>query len=452
MTAQTAGCDRVSLRMKIGYAFGDFGANFVFQTVTLFLLFYFTDVMLIGASTAGMIILAAKLWDAVFDPMVGILCDKTHSRWGSKRVYLLFASVPLAVAFFLLFAGPNIPAAMRPVYGVVTFILFCTLYALVNVPYGALTAAMTTDMHERSSITAFRMTFALMGSLIVAGITPVLAKSFGTPIESYRMIGMIYGACAAVFTLVAFATVRERVVSKEKPVRHSFREELEVLKTNRAFQILSLSTLMQFTAINILAAMVNYYFKYFFPHEEFKPIAFLCLFVTSIVAMPAWVIISKKTSKSTGLIIGTLVLIVSLSALFFVQTFNAPLIAAILVVAGFGLSTVYLSPWAMIPDTVEYSEWKTGLRREGVLYGFFYFAQKLAVALAAFITGMGLSVSGYIANAAQSGSSLLGIRLLTTLIPISIFIISILIIRFYPIDAELHARMCREIAAKNNDK
>ena len=261
MTAYTAG-DRVPLKMKIGYAFGDFGANFVFQTVTLFLLFYFTDVMLVGASTAGMIILAAKLWDAVFDPVVGIMCDKTHSRWGSKRVYLLFGAVPLAVMFFLLFAGPDIPHALRPVYCVATFILFCTLYALVNVPYGALTASMTTDMQERSSITAYRMTFALIGSLIVAGVTPLLA-AFGTPIQSYHMIGMIYGGCCAVFTLVAFATVRERVLSGETAVHHSFKEELAVLKENRPFQLLSLSTLMQFTAINILAAMVNYYFKYF---------------------------------------------------------------------------------------------------------------------------------------------------------------------------------------------
>ncbi len=434
----------VPIRTKVGYGLGDFGANLVFQTMTLFLLYYYTDVMMIGASTAGIIFLVAKLWDAVFDPMMGILVDKTHTRWGSKRVYLLFGAIPLGITFFLLFLNPGFTGTGKVVYATITFALFCTLYAVINVPYGSLTASLTRDMHERSKITAFRMSFALLGSLLVAGITKPLIALFSTPSTGFRAIGLVYGFFAAFFTLVAFASTQERVKERNHQ-KYSFKEELSVIAGNKPFIILSLATLLQFTAINILAAMTNYLFKYNFNHEEFIPIAFLCLFATAIIFMPFWVFVSKKTSKKFTFASGMLIFAISLGLLFSISIFNMPVMIVTLVIGGIGLSTVYLSPWAMIPDTVEYSEWKTGLRREGVLYGFFYFAQKLAVALAGFVCGTGLDFVGYLPNVAQSTGSMQGIRILATIVPMVFILGGIIIISFYPIDANFHRKMIAEI-------
>jgi len=441
--------DPVPLRTKVGYGLGDFGANLVFQTMTLFLFYYYTDVMMIGASTAGIIFLVAKLWDAIFDPMMGVLVDKTKSPWGSKRVYLLFGAIPLGITFFLLFLNPGFTGTGKIVYAAATFSLFCTLYAIINVPYGSLTASLTKNIHERSKLTAYRMSFALLGSLLVAGITKPVVSLFSTPINGFRVIGVAYGFFAAIFTLIAFASTFEKVKDFNEEKR-SLREEISVITGNKPFLILAVATLLQFTAINILASMVNFLFKYNFRHEEFIPIAFLCLFVTAILFMPFWVFVSKKTSKKISFAAGMFIFAISLGLLFSIRVFNIPFMMTTLIIGGVGLSTVYLCPWAMIPDTVEYSEWKTGMRREGVLYGFFYFAQKLAVAFAGFICGIGLDIAGYIPNVIQSQSSINGIRVLTTFIPIIIILAGMTVIAFYPIDADFHRKILIEIENKSN--
>ncbi|MBN2659004.1 MAG: MFS transporter [Spirochaetales bacterium] len=443
----------VSLGTKIGYGLGDFGANLVYQTIMLFLMFYFTDVFLLPAGLAGTIILTSKIWDAVSDPLIGYSSDKTKSRWGSKRPYLLFGAIPLGLSMFFLFYSPDLSGNGRFIYGLSAFLLLCTAYTVVNIPYGALTASLTTDTHERSSITGYRTFFAILATVFVAGATRPIVSLFSSEQTGWRYTGLLYGALVAVLTLITFASVREN--TRSGPLAdYKISDIGKVILANRPFLILASGMTMHMIAIGVLGAMINYFFKYNYNREAFIPVALLIMFGTSALAIPLWVRITGILGKARSFNTGMIIVALSLISLFFMGEFNQIILIPLLILAGTGISTLYFSPWAMIPDTVEYSQWKTGLRREGILYGFFYFSQKLAAAISGFITGLGLSLSRYIqpesisdslSSFTQSPETLLGIRLLTCLVPTVFIAAGLLIIRKYPIDAGLHKEILEKI-------
>ncbi|MCX8124434.1 MAG: MFS transporter [Spirochaetes bacterium] len=449
MASQTS----LSIKTKLGYGLGDFGANLVFQSVVLFLMFYLTDVFLIAASAAGTIFLIAKIWDAVSDPMMGYISDKTHTRWGQKRPYLLFGAVPLGLSMALLFYTPQLGSEAKTWYALTMFLFVCTAYTVVNIPYGALTANLTRDSIERSRLTGYRMFFAVVGTLFVAGATKPLVGLFSEPVSGWRFVGIVYGSLAALFTLITFISVRERVQHSDAE-EYRLKDVATTLSVNKPFIFLSIGVFMHLCAIGVLASMVNYLFKYNFGKEDFIPVAFLCMFATAAVAIPLWVFVSNKIGKKHAFNIGMGLLALILVVLFMTEKFNFVFFTVLFVFAGVSVSTVFFSPWAMIPDTVEYSQWKTGLRREGIIYGFFYFSQKLAAACAGFITGVGLTLCGYIqpkfinkilTAQLQSVDTLAGIKILTTLIPLVLIICGIVFISLFPIDERMHKELLKKI-------
>ncbi len=449
--ADVLGAERLSVGSKLGYGAGDFAANIVFQTVTLFLLYFYTDVFMLGASTAGVIYFIAKIWNAVCDPTMGYIADRTHTRWGRNRPFLLFGALPLGTAFFLLFAGPDLSPVGKTAWALVTFLLFSATYSVINIPYGALTANLTLDTDERSSLTGFRMAFAILGTLTAAGAAKPIVALFPDQITGFRMTGLVFGALCVVVNIITFASVKERVAPPREE-NMSFREDLRIVIKNGPFILVTVSSIFQMVAINLLAAMINYYFKYNLGAEGYIPVAFLCLFATAMVAMPLWVFLTTRWGKKNVLMAGTGLMALMLLALLAVPGGNMGMILAIFVAAGIGMATLYLCPWAMIPDTVEYSQWKTGKRREGILYGFFNFSFKFAAAFAGITAGFGLDLVDYLPNAAQQGSALTGIRIMMTVVPVLFIIAGIVIIAFYPIDSAMHRKMVGEIAEREGGK
>ena len=437
----------LSLGVKFGYGVGDFAFNLVLQSTSLFLIYFFTDVFLIGAAAAGAIVLVSKLWDAVTDPLMGVLSDHTHSRWGKKRPYLLFGALPFGLSIFLLFLAPELSTTGKVIYGFLTFILFSTAITVVNIPYGALTAVLTPDAQARSRLTAFRMTFALIGTLAAAGATKPLVGLAATELQGFRMVGGLYGIIAVGFTLISFASVRERI-EEQAPQRETLRSYLRVVFANPPLLFLALATFLFMTAINMMAAVVNYYFKYNLSAEGLTPVAFLALFATAAFCIPLFVWISNRRSKRFAFALGMGFLGLLLIPLYLCGEASTVLTLGIFVAAGLGMSTIYLCPWSMIPDTVEYSEWKTGLRMEGILYGAFFFCFKAGAALAGALVGLGLDLSGYQANVAQTARALAGIRILISLVPLGFIVLGVIVIRFYSITAEKHRQIVAEIHAR----
>jgi len=448
----TGSVQTLTVGQKLGYGSGDFAFNLAYQTTALYLLIFFTDTFLINAAAAGTIMFVSKLWDAVSDPMMGYITDRTKSRWGSKRPYLLFGAVPLGLAVAALFYGPSIESStLRIVYSLVVFVLFCTLITVNNVPYSALTADLTRDTDERSVLTGYRMSFAILGALIAAGATLPLVGLFGgeDKLLGFRMTGIVYGALVALVVLITFATVRER--GEVQTTEHvTIKESLRVIGGNKPLIILFFGTSINLTAVLTTAAVVNYFFKYNLNNEAMIPVAFLCLFVTAILFMPLSVYLTKRIGKKFTYNLGMLSFAGVLVLLFFFGEINVYLTLFLFFLGAFGMSVNWLCPWAMVPDTVEYSEWKQGLRREGVIYGAFFFGQKYPAALAAFIAGIVLKFSGYVPNIEQTPQSLMGIRVLLTLIPAAFLVIGSIFISRFPIDADMHRDMIRDIESRGD--
>jgi GPH family glycoside/pentoside/hexuronide:cation symporter len=440
---------RLGLAQKVGYGSWDFVGNLSYQVISIFLIYYFTDVFGIPPAAAGAIFLVSKLWDAVTDPAMGIVSDLTRSRWGKKRPYLLFGAVPLGLSIFLLFAGPDLLPQARIIWGYATFILFSTAITVVNIPYGALTAVLTRDSAERASLSGYRMTFALVGTLFAASATKVLAGLFGSELLGFRFVGALYGVIAIALSITTFLATRENV-PEEKPERLTVRRYLNVIFGNAPFLILALSTLLFMIAVNMLAAVVNYYFKYYLRSEGLVTFAFIGLFVVAALFIPLFVFLSRRRGKKLVILLGMGVMAAVLLGLFFAGR-SIPLTLALFVIGGFGMSTVFLSPWSMIPDTVEYSELKTGLRREGILYGGFFFCFKLGSAISGWLTGIGLAAFGYQPNVEQSARSLLGIRLFLTLVPLAFILLGIAVVSFYPITASYHRSMLAQIETSRSN-
>jgi len=445
---------QLTVPMKLGYGVGELSFNIAYQTTALYLIFYFTDIFGIAAGAAGMIMFYSKIWDSISDPMMGYISDHTKSRWGSKRPYLLFGAVPLGVAFMLLFYSPTIePERLKIVYGLITFVLFCTAITIVNVPYGALTANLTIDSNERAVVTGYKSVFGIVGVLIAAAATRPIADFLGKgdQVIGFRYMGIAYGFIIILAVLVTFYSVRELVATPKKEESSLFKN-LKVIFTNKPFLILSAGTIFHLTAVMTTAAVVNYYFKYILKNEAMIPVAFLCLFVTAIAFMPFFVKLSTKKSKKYAYNLGIGSFAVVLVLLFFFGEKNIYLTLFLFFLGAAGMATNWLSAWSMVPDTVEYSQWKTGLRREGVIYGAFFFCQKFPAALAAFIVGLVLTRVGYEANVEQTELSLMGIRLLLTLIPVCFIIIGIIFISLFPIDASMHQKIVDDIEERERSK
>lgn len=435
----------IPLAEKVGYGAGDFSFNIAVQVSALYLIYYFTDVFGLPAAAAGTVILVSKLWDAVSDPLMGSVSDRTHTRWGSKRPFLLFGALPFGVSIALLFAAPNMANGGRIAYALISYLLFCTALTLVNIPYGALTAAMTLDADERSRISAFRMAFGIAGTLLAASATKPLVGLFPTEALGFRTVGIFYGITATVVVLVTFLSVRERAESTESGPAVSPRALLRAIASNRPFLVLCASTIIVMVAVNILAAVVNYFFKYSLNAEQSIAVAFAALFVTAIASIPFFTWLSARTSKRSAYVVGLAILVVAEVLIFFFAHAGLGIIIVLFILAGVGMATVFLSPWSMIPDTVEYAQWKTGLRREGIFYGVFFFCFKLGAALAGFLTGIVLDLSGYVPNVPQGPETLFGIRVLLTLVPASLTILGIVVLSAYPIDRAFHGKMVEEI-------
>ncbi len=448
--------DRLSTSTRMGYGVADFGLGLAFNLPGFFLLYYFTDVFGIPAAAAGFILFFSKIWDALISPAMGYITDYTVTRWGRKRPYLLFGALPAAASIAMVYWSPPLASTgWKIAYSAASFTLFCTFMTVMIVPYGALAADMTSDSHERSVLSAWRMVFAISGTLVAAGATRPLVVWLGGgshpagEVMGFRAVGVVFGGVMILTVVTTFFLVKERTAIYSGS-RSSLWKDMKVIVHNRPFIILTLGVMMFQVALNTMSGVVVYFFKYNLNAEHMIPAAFLCLMASSVVSIPFFLKLSKNHGKKFSYNAG-----MALMALFSVPIFmyserSMGLTLVLFAMVGLGLGTVYLSPWAMVPDTVEYSEWKTGLRREGILYGFFYFSFKLSVAVPGLLVGTVLRAVGYVPNAVQTPTALLGIKSLLTLVPLVFVAAGIILISRFPIDDAMYRMITREIRERNN--
>lgn len=433
----------LSVARRLGYGVGDFGFNLFFTTASLYLLFYYTDVLGLPPATAGWVFAIALIWDAIFDPIMGYAANRTRTRWGRYRPYLLFGGLPLAASWALIFLPVRFEGAALVLFAASAHIIFRTMYAVVGMPYLALSATMTRDSHERGVLASIRMVAATCCGLFSAFSTLKLVEIFGGGSTGFFWTAIAYGGVATLVFLVVFASTRETAADQAEP-SPTPSEMLRALRGNRAFWIVCAAMLASAFGGTLLSKTLPYYFKYALEKPDLIGLGLTVMTGAVTLSMPFWTLVMKRSSKRTMWLSGALLALVGYACLWQMSG-EAGLILIPLAILGFGAGASYLGFWAMMPDTVEYGQFKTGIRSEGGVFGFALLIQKAALGLAAALLGELLSVIGYRANVAQSAETLEAMRVMMIIGAASLTAFAAGAIAFYPVDARLHSRLRRAI-------
>lgn len=435
---------KLPLGTKLGFGVADLGGNLFFTAMGFWSLAFLTDVVGILPAAAGAAVMVGKLWDAVTDPMMGYISDRTRTRWGRRRPYMLFGAIPLFLSMWFFFTNPQLGSqAALTAWAILALCLLNTAYTIVNIPYSSLTPDLTDDYHERMSLNGFRFGFAVFGTLIGAGAVLPLVGLFATRSAGFSAVGCLLGAVMAVTALTTAFSVREGDHSKTPKPTEGFFETFLVVFRNRPYVILLITYALNLTALTFVQSILVYYFKYIYRNEGMTTIAMVILLVVAMVFIPVSVLVSKRIGKKRTYQVCFAVLAISCLAIgAFAHVLGMGFFLGMMAFAGIGMGFGYAAPWAMVPDAVELDAVRTGKRKEGAFYGMWTFTSKIGTSLAVFLAGLFLQWGGYAANLAeQSPATLATIRLIVGPIPAVTFIVALLLVERYPLDEKAYAAM-----------
>ncbi len=460
---ETVLSQKLNLKTKLAYGAGDLGPAITSGISAFFLLVFFTNVAGIPAGMAGSILMIGKIWDAVNDPIVGVLTDKTKSRrWGRRLPWLLYGAVPFGIFFFLQWivprfsADPNAQMWRLFWYYVAIALVSQVFYTVVNLPYTAMTAELSQDYDERTTLNSFRFAFSIGGSILALILAQIIFSQISDRPQQYIVLAAICGGIAVFALFWCIWGTRDRIMAFEA-TRHTAqsppsippREQLKIILGNKPFLYVIGIYLFSWLAIQVTASVIPYFIVNWMRLKESDvPIVIIGFQGTALLVLFAWSALSRRVGKKAVYFMGTILWIIALIGVFFLQPGQIFLLYALAVMAGFGISTAYLVPWSMMPDVIELDELNTGQRREGLFYGFMVLLQKFGLAFGLFLVGNALQASGFKeAVAGQSTlptqpiSALLAIRFTTSILPAFFLICSLFLAYFYPITREVHAEI-----------
>jgi GPH family glycoside/pentoside/hexuronide:cation symporter len=454
----TAPTPKLSLATKLAYGVGDLGPALVSAINGFFLNAFLIEVAGIRPATAALIFLLVKIWDAVNDPIVGTLTDRTNTRWGRRRPWLLFGAVPFALAFFLQWVVPDWSSAGLFWYYLLVALLLDTGFTAVNVPYAALTPELTQDYDERTSLNAYRFSFSILGGTVAAFTHTIIVAGFeGTAVlRGYLISAGIWAGVIILSNLITFAFTRESHFSKETDVELPFFEGLKIAFKNRAFITVTVIYLLAWLSIQFVQNNLLLYVKYWVQAEDQFQWLLLILQIGTFVWLLIWVRVSARWGKQRVYYAGASAWIVASIAIFFVPRGQVTVLYGLGLLASAGVSVCYLIPWSLLPDVIELDELETGQRREGIYYGFFVFLQKLGISLGLAASNLVLDVTGYVKpdypGAAlapiQPEAVLTSLRVFVSFIPAIILLLSFIMVARYPITRQRHAEIRAALAAR----
>ncbi len=435
-----------------GYAIGDLGINFNFQVIGFLLSFYYTDVFGISPVHVAGLLLSARIWDAVNDPIMGYVADHTKTRWGQFRPYILFGAIPLNLVLLACFYTPDISETGRVVYAYITYISHGMIFTLVGLPYSSLSAVLTQDQQERTVIATYRMFFACVVAqgVVTLGV-PKMVSSFEVSFEMTKQIAYFSAACvlalgSVILLWISFFSTKERV--KVPSEKYRLKEMFALAYKNDALLVLSLAMLLN-TGVWITGnAVAIYYFKYILGDEKLSSQFFWVILGANLVGAIIAPYVCKILGKRNVFIAGSIVVAITGIGRYFIGTDQFTFILGISAVFAVGQMLCAVAQWGMLPDTVEYGHWKTGRRSAGVPFALFSFMQKCGMALAGSMAAIIMSMTGYVANTDLTESAAEGIRWLFNIIPAGYSVLCLVALLFYKIDGPLYDRIIKELQEK----
>ncbi len=486
----TSDAVRLPAKEKVGYALGDIATNFFFQSMILYQTRFYTDTVGLSAVAVGTMFLVLRLADAFLDPAIGALSDRTQTRWGKFRPWVLGTAVPFGVIFWLVYVTPDFGPAGRLVYAYITYSLVMIIYSANNTPYAALMGVMTPDASERSSIASYRFVGALVGQFVIQALPlPLVAKlGAGNSAKGWAVTMAIFGGVIIVLNLITFATTRERVQPPpgQKP---SLREDVKNVLTSRPWIAMFVLTLLVFTMLVVRGSSLNYFFTYYLDPQAIR--AFLATFGLGAAAGPVtgWSAVldafgllvrpDGSNAAAVGLsfffVLGSLVQIVGIACskplterfgkkgvfitgasvtavatvlVFFANPTQISLLAWLSVLWAIGWGPTVPLLWVMFADVADHSEWVTHRRATGFLFAGCVFALKAGLGLGGALSAWIVDAYGYVPNVAQTETALLGIRLGATVYPALMLVLGIVCLIVYPIGRKLNLRIQSELTER----
>jgi GPH family glycoside/pentoside/hexuronide:cation symporter len=447
-----AGTRPLAWREKLAYGVADMGFNFYWTNVATFLLFFYTDIFKISAAAAATMMSTVKIVNAFTDPMIGVAADRTSTRFGKFRPWLVWMSVPLAGAAILTYTTPDLEGDAKLAWAYGTYLLMMICYTCVNIPYNALSGVMTADPQQRSTINGLRFIFAFAGSTIVTAATPSLVKWLGARDDArgWQLTMLAWGIAATVMFLLTFLGTRERIAPAPGQ-RSNVMRDVRDLGANRPWIVLFLLSLVIMVTITLRTASAAYYFKYVVGSPELMAGFVPTYMMAAAVGAACTPLLTRLADKKTLMIILMSITAVLSVAFYFVPPDQVKLLFVLQALLGLVLGPKSPLAFAMLADSADYNEWRTGRRATAMTFAAATFSQKLGTALAVATIGSVFTALGYVPNAVQNGGSLAGIVALMSLIPAGFALVAVAVMCCYDLDAAKLARVQAELAAREND-
>lgn len=436
-------------KKRIGYGIGDLGCNLVFSTMASYLMVFYTDVFGITAAAAGTMMLITKFIDALTDTGMGVIVDRTHTKWGQGRPYFVLGAVPFAVFTFLTFYIPDLGSNGKLVWAYVTYCLLCTAYTVVNIPLNTIVPRLTSDVHERDILVSTRMVCAMVGTAIVMTITAPMVKFFGGGNEGkgYLITMTIYGIVAMIIFFITFANTEEVVPPTVDNEKISLKDSLKGL-TGQAW-ILFLLNLFYFSLYVVRNTTVLYYFKYNLGRTEWLSLVGILGILSGLPMLLALPALEKRFSKR-NLMFLSVGLYIAGDLLIFIGRNSAICLLAGLVITGLGIYGIFGITFAMQPDVIDYSEYQKNSSVAGLIAAFQGFFVKGGMGLTSFVIGAFLKNGGYVANAVETPKALSYIEICFIWIPIVLCVIIAALTYFYKLDS-IRGKMTEELEKRRQN-
>ena len=440
----------ITNKIRIGYGIGDYAICLYWSGVSLYLLYFYTDVVGISPQMAGLIYAIGIAWDAITDPFMGYMAERTRTKMGSYRPYIYYGSIPLALSFIVLLWVPPFEGILLLSFLIVVNLIHRTCFTIVSVPYSSLTARITDDSDERTKLTTARMLAASFGTFSISALAFPIVLYFGGGEEAlgFVYLGLIAGLVAVIILSITVYFVEERSFEFTKAELPNFSKVFKSVSNNYPFWIVFSAILILISTYLMFNNNLIYFSKYALGFHEYQGLILGVLSGTNLLAIPIWAFLAIKIGKKNTWMISMAFLFVGFLIFYFYPISELNELLYILGCIGFANGATGVLFWSMLPDTIEYGEWRTGIRTESSLYGFMTFAQKGAIAIAIAILGTVLTKIGFEPNKEQTAQTLSDLKSLMSIIPLIGVFISFVLVYFYPIDKKFHQKLIDEIRVR----
>ena len=440
---------KLSIKEKIGYSLGDTASHFVWDMVGFWILIFYTDTFGISAAAAGTIMLIARFWDMASDPVMGIIADRTKTKWGKFRPYILWMALPYSILAVLAFTTPNFGNTGKVLYAGITYILLMTVFTAINLPYSSLGAVMTSDSYERAGLNSYRFIFAFVGQFIVSGTALSLALYFGKGdnAKGYQYTLMLFSLISFFLFMITFKWTRERV-QPPKTQKENLKEDFRNLFKNKPWVILFFVGIISFVMFAMQNLSIAYYFKYYIGKEENVQLFNVIGTIALIVAIPFSKPLAKRFGKRNVFLASSL-----LSGFFFILLYlpganDIYLVYTFNILAKMSYAPAVPLLWTMLADTADYSEFVTGRRATGLTFSAATFAQKAGWGIGGALAGWLLAIFKFTPNVEQTETAITGIKLMISVFPGILYMSCAILLFFYSIGQKTCDLMKKELDAR----